>query len=907
MNIGPTKNTRTLLSGLTMLFAVCHADAEVKKPRAIIGKAGYALLQTHCERCHGVEKQKGNFRIDDLSTDIADLPTAERWQKILNALNSGEMPPEEEKQPSKERKADLLDELSNAMVTARRLLADQNGTTTMRRLNRREYRNTLRELLGVTVDVSELPSDTGGKLFDTVGANLFFTGNQFEQYEAIGREALDEAFQSFKTAGFEKTFRYEPEKTHPVFLKRNKEAISAIERGKAWMQAVDEAAAKLENAKVVEDLRKIAASNDALRYHWKKIPGAPSPTEHGFDQTTEINPAIIYRNVNNPEFIPYDAYYLTLPQLETGIYLTLGSGYGGTNFNGIMAVVIPQEFEPGEYVIKVRAGFAPGSPPERRFFEFGIKGYAGSFSPPLSSHHVSAPIDNPQTIEIPFTFLKKNVEKGHRQIFIREKGSANTEVNLERIKSAQAQNGAGPEVALWIDWLEITRKSRAPDEAAPGLRVLSVPLEDDSPEIPRERLQQAFADFSREAYRGSHAPDGMPERLVEIYKSRRETGARHREALRDTLASVLSSPQFLYRAEPDPSSERRNLNGLELANRLSYFLWGAPPDARLRELGAKGALLHPAEIISQADRMLADPRSSDFMRSFLTQWLLLDRLDLFQFSQKIHPSFDDATKAACREEVYETFAYLLHADKSLEEFLKADYVVVNALLATYYGLGGIDGDAFRPVKVPDASPRGGLLGMAAIMAMGSNGERSNPVERGAWVLRKLLNDPPPPAPANVPEIGRLAGKLLTSRERLKAHQEDPQCNNCHRKIDPIGFGLENFDAVGRWRTTDSYQLLGADGNPDPSSYKSWQIDPAASMHKGPHFKDYFELRDLIASKSEAFAHSFSAALIEYALGRPCSFSDELLVAEMLRKAHAHHLTPRAFIQALLESNEFRRR
>jgi hypothetical protein len=119
--------------------------------------------------------------------------------------------------------------------------------------------------------------------------------------------------------------------------------------------------------------------------------------------------------------------------------------------------------------------------------------------------------------------------------------------------------------------------------------------------------------------------------------------------------------------------------------------------------------------------------------------------------------------------------------------------------------------------------------------------------------------------------------------------------------------LENFDAVGRWRTTDSYQLLGADGNPDPSSYKSWQIDPAASMHKGPHFKDYFELRDLIASKSEAFAHSFSAALIEYALGRPCSFSDELLVAEMLRKAHAHHLTPRAFIQALLESNEFRRR
>jgi hypothetical protein len=175
------------------------------------------------------------------------------------------------------------------------------------------------------------------------------------------------------------------------------------------------------------------------------------------------------------------------------------------------------------------------------------------------------------------------------------------------------------------------------------------------------------------------------------------------------------------------------------------------------------------------------------------------------------------------------------------------------------------------------------------------------------VLRKLLNDPPPPAPANVPEIARLAGKLLTSRERLKAHQEDPQCNNCHRKIDPIGFGLENFDAVGRWRTTDSYQILDANGNPDPAKSTSWQIDPAATLHKGPHFKDYFELRDLIASKPEAFAHCFSAALIEYALGRPCGFSDEPLVADMLQKARANHWTPRAFIRALLESNEFRKR
>ena len=907
MSPGSSKKIASSLIGLSIVLAACRADAAAEKPRALIGATQRSLLQSHCERCHGPEKQKGNFRVDDLSPDITDLPTAERWQKVLNVLNSGEMPPEDEKQPTRELKADFLEELSNGMVTARRLLADQNGNITMRRLNRREYRNTLRELLGVSVDVSELPSDTGGKLFDTVGANLFFTGNQFEQYEAIGRDALEEAFQALDFAGREMTFRYEAEQTHPVFLKRNRDALNASERGKAWIHAVDEATAKFENAEIVRELRKIALNDDALRYHWKKIPGAPSPLEYGFDQTTEINPAIIYRNVNNLEFIPYDAYYLTLPHLDTGIYLALGSGYGGTNFNGIMAVPIPQNFPPGEYVVKVRTAYAPGSPPERRFFEFGIKGYAGSSSPPLSSHHVSAPIDNPQTIEIPFTFLKKNVEKGHRQIFIREKGTVSTEVNLERIRSAQAQNGAGPEVALWIDWLEITRKKRAADDVPPGLRALNIPLDNDSPEISRERVQSALSNFIREAYRGFDAPEGMTERLQAIYESHRQAGTGHREALRDTLACVLSSPRFLYRAEPDPSAERRQLNGLELASRLSYFLWGTPPDARLRELGADGSLLKPAELVAQADRMLADQKSSDFTRSMLTQWLLLDRLDLFQFSQKLYPHFDDATKTACREEVYETFGYLLRENKSLGDFLRADYAVVNALLANYYELGGVEGDAFRPIKLPDASPRGGLLGMAAIMAMGSNGERTNPVERGAWVLRKLLNDPPPPAPANVPEIARLAGKLLTSRERLQAHQEDPQCTNCHRKIDPIGFGLENFDAVGRWRTADSYQVLDAEGKPDPAKFKAWQIDPSATLHKGPSFGDYFELRDLIATRTDAFARSFSTAIIEYALGRPCGFSDDLLIEEILRKARSNHFAPRAFIHALIESNEFRRR
>jgi len=188
--------------------------------------------------------------------------------------------------------------------------------------------------------------------------------------------------------------------------------------------------------------------------------------------------------------------------------------------------------------------------------------------------------------------------------------------------------------------------------------------------------------------------------------------------------------------------------------------------------------------------------------------------------------------------------------------------------------------------------------------MGGNGERTSPVERGAWVLRKLMNDPPPPAPANVPQLARLAGKVLTTRERLQAHQEDAQCASCHRKIDPIGFGLENFDAVGQWRTEDSYQVMDEKGKPVPNAKKTWTIEAGAALHKGAAFKDYFELRDIIASKSDAFARGFIQTIIEYALGRPLGFRDEPLIADMLVAAKKRNLGLREFIQALVSSKEF---
>ena len=412
-------------------------------------------------------------------------------------------------------------------------------------------------------------------------------------------------------------------------------------------------------------------------------------------------------------------------------------------------------------------------------------------------------------------------------------------------------------------------------------------------EIARKLLER----FVVRAFRDLRPEPAYIDRLIELFHARRHAGESFQDALKEPISVALASPGFLYLSEPNASSERRHLTQREVASRLSYLIWSAPPDAELLNLSQKGDLLRPEILSKQLDRLIDDPRSSAFVTGFVQQWLSLDRLDFFQFDTKVHRTFDESVKAAARMEVFETFAYLLKKRQSLLLLLKSDFVVINGLLANYYGVPDVTGDNFRPVKLTQDSPRGGLLGMAAVHAMGSNGRDSSPVERGAWVLRKLLHEPPPPAPPNVPQLSRLEGKLLTTRERLVAHQEQPQCASCHRKIDPIGFGLENFNATGRWRTEDGYEKKGV-------GKKVWAIEPAGAFHNGPSFQDYFQLRDLIAAKPERMARGFTEGLLEYGLGRPFGFSDEDLAVRIMEQAQSRNFEIRAFLEALVSSADF---
>jgi hypothetical protein len=505
----------------------------------------------------------------------------------------------------------------------------------------------------------------------------------------------------------------------------------------------------------------------------------------------------------------------------------------------------------------------------------------------LQTFEITGTTDAPQIIEVPVSITAN----GPRSFVFREKRDIKND--QETYESARKATGLGPPAALWIDWVEW----EAVDARRNGLAVetaIPAPPEGVSE---KEYARTVIGRFATRAFRGKTPEAAYVDKLVTLFAKRRAAGDSLTAALKQPLSVILASPGFLYLQEPGVEKQRRRLDDLELAARLSYFLWSAPPDAELLRLAEKNTLHEPAILSAQVDRLIVDPKSSAFVTGFTYQWLGLHRLDFFQFDTKLHKDFDDSTKAAARNEVYQTVDHLLRHGDSLNRLLKSDYVVINGLLADYYGLSDVSGDAFRKVALPKDSPRGGLLGMAAVLAMGSNGRDTSPVERGAWILRKLLHEPPAPAPPNVPQLNRLEDKLLSTRERLAAHQEQPQCAQCHRKIDPIGFGLENFNATGKWRTTEIYEKKGVGS-------KTWPISPAGAFYKGTSFKDYFELRDQIAAHPEKFGRGFTEALVEYGMGRPFGFLDEPLATTILTEAQAKDYQMAAFIRALVLSETF---
>ena len=886
--------------------------AQAAPPEARLPEKHRAFFKAHCLDCHDSESREGKVDLETLSFRITTIEQAELWQKVLGALNAGEMPPEDSEQPGNTEKADFLDDLARTMVNARQALSDSGGKITMRRLNRREYQNTIEQLTGVNVDVGSLPTDGGSQTFDTVGASQFISSDQFEQYLKLGRQAIDEAFerQAAQKAKL-RLFRVEPETTVNVqSLRSIRQLEETYDRFMHWKTGVDEAAAAPENQEIVARILKENPNIDLSAWpsasafqfyrHAHKLIGAPDPKTFGFK---DDNDATFSFQGGYSRKYAYLKHYAELPHSDRGTYLKLTWG-----IQRIDVTPKPKHLPPGTYKLRVRAGVVEGSPSFRHFIQIGHPQRvnqvpAGFASLPISSHQVTGTIEQPEVIE---TRLEVGLHT-QKEFGIQERQPTNGRSLRDAYNRDKRANGYGTPPAIWVDWIEL--EGPLPETGPPSpLRAILDTHSATADHSEAECARALLIEFADAAFRQAKPDATFIDKLVAIFEVRRKAGDSFEIAIRTPLSVILASPDFLYLNEPGRDSERRQLDDRELAVRLAYFLWSAPPDQQLLDLAQRGELHQPDVLREQVDRLIADPRSDEFVSGFVHQWLDMERLDFFQFDVTLHREFDENTRAAAREEVYQSFAHLLRDSQGgggrLGKLLNSDYVFINGLLATYYGIDGVTGDEFRKVELSTDSPRGGLLGMAAIHAMGSDGIVSSPVERGAWVLRHLLNDPPPPAPPNVPQLSRLEDQVLTKRERILAHQQEAQCASCHRQIDPIGFGLENFNAAGKWRTEDSYQMRDRRGR-GVGKRKTWTIDASGAFHNGPAFGDYHELRDLIAEREEDFARGFTRHLIEYALGRPFGFTDEDLANEIVGSAQNKQFAVSEFVHSLVQSKAFR--
>jgi hypothetical protein len=405
-----------------------------------------------------------------------------------------------------------------------------------------------------------------------------------------------------------------------------------------------------------------------------------------------------------------------------------------------------------------------------------------------------------------------------------------------------------------------------------------------------ERILRTLAN---QAYRRPLNGDEM-RGLLEFYHAGRTEGD-FETGIRTGLQAILASPQFLMRLERAPAGikpgQNYRISDIDLASRLSYFIWATVPDQELIDLSMKSQLRAPGMLEAQVRRMLEDPRSEALATRFASQWLRLQDLDKIHPDALTYPKFDHYLAEAMRRETELLFETLIHEDRSVLELLTADWTFVNERLARHYGIPNITGDQFRRVQLADENRRG-LLGHGSILMMTSVADRTSPVNRGKWVMEVLLGSPPPPPPANVPALEETSGvadaRLLSVRERMEEHRKNPACTSCHRVIDPLGLALENFDVTGAWRIKDN-------GVP---------IDPSGTLYDGTAISGPTALRQALLKRSNVVLTSFTESLMTYALGRRVEHYDMPTIRTVVRDAGKNGHKMSAFILGVIASPAF---
>ncbi|GAB5443326.1 MAG: hypothetical protein Fues2KO_36750 [Fuerstiella sp.] len=437
---------------------------------------------------------------------------------------------------------------------------------------------------------------------------------------------------------------------------------------------------------------------------------------------------------------------------------------------------------------------------------------------------------------------------------------------------------AAQTIAKAVQQNEVARKIVLPEEAENDSETVAV-------------IRRNLRQFASKAWRRP-VTDEEEQRVFALVQAAYESGAENDEIFVTVVSAILSHPNFLFRIERDPTPDDedgiRALDGYELATRLSYFLWSSMPDQELFDAAADGSLTQPAVLESQAIRMLHDPKAQALVNNFAGQWLQLRDVDRLQPDPEMFAAFDDELRHAMKRETEVFFETMMREDRSVLEFLTADFTYVNARLAKHYGIDGVKGEQFQKVAAPPG--RRGVLTHAGILMLTSNPTRTSPVKRGKWVLENILAEPPPPPPPDVPELEEGTETLGSLREQMEQHRSNPACAVCHVKMDAIGFGMENFDAVGAWRERDG----------------RFEVDASGELPGGRSFDGAADLMQILADqKKTEFLRCLSRKMLVYALGRGLTTYDRCAINEIVSSLEANEYRFSKMVTSIVLSDPFR--
>ena len=788
------------------------------------------FFQQHCVSCHGEEKQKGKLRMgQDLPNDFLKSRTAELWGEVLNAVRGHEMPPEEEPQPDPEEAGKFGDWVEKELVRAER--AKKSTQVVLRRMNRAEYVNTVRDLVGVEIDPGRFPEDPQAGGFDNVGEALTISPLHLEMYYEAAREVFDRAFVTGEQPGAIR-WRFEPEEdphggdktrvargeNKHIILNKSKNRIeggAVAMHHDSWDRNINVRNFRVPHAgEYIIRIKARGRVPDRARV----VSGVEKILAKRRDDQTAKN--------RDREEHHQAQYQRDLEHFKTDRMYAYGPArlHVVKKLGGQPETVAEFDVD-GKGVFELRAGFTTQS--------------AG-----FTLHYAYAV---PKVLE--------NFWCQGRDEFPR------------------------PEVL--VDWIEL--EGPVYDEWPPRSQVRLLENGEDA--------RALLAEFMPRAWRRPVTDDEIAAKLALFRKAFPEKGS-FIEAIKVPLVAVLTSPNFLYLPEP---GER--LDDFQLASRLSYFLWSSMPDERLFELARAGELR--LAMGAEVDRMLADPRSGAFVENFAGQWLDLRKIGTNPAAADLFPRYDRHLELSIAGESLAFFREVLVHDLSVMNFIKSDFVVINERLARFYGIDGVRGERFR--RVPAAAHRGGIVTQASVLSTTSNGTRTSPVVRGAWILKNLLGTDPGLPVANVGEIQPEVPGVdkATVRQRLEVHRTAAQCARCHDKIDPLGFALENFNAAGEWREREGFGYKGRVGKNDPL------IDARAELPDGTEFVGVGGLQDALLGREDLFLRCLARKVFTYALGRELGFSDQVEVEAAVGHVKQNGYTLRSLLKFVTRSGLFR--